>query len=187
MANGATNSGGRAGSPWRVAGWSIAALLLLLPLVAMRFTAEVNWTVSDFLFAGLMIGIVGVTFELTVRVTASNAARAAIAVALAAAFLTIWANGAVGMIGDEDNPFNLLFFGVIALALAGAIVARFRPAGMALAMAAAAVAQVAIAAIGLSTDPRGGVLSAAFGGLWLLSAALFRKAAREQQPADAAS
>jgi len=179
MANGAGNGGGRAGSPWRIAAWSIAALLLALPLVAMRFTDEVSWTVSDFLFAGLMIGLVGVTFELAVRMTANSAQRAAIAVALAAAFLTIWANGAVGMIGDEDNPFNLLFFGVIALALGGAVVARFRPAGMALAMAAAAIAQAALGIVGMASDLRGGVLSAAFGGLWLVSAALFRKGARE--------
>jgi hypothetical protein len=180
MANGAERGGGRARNPWRIAAWSIAALLLLLPLVAMRFTEEVSWTVSDFLFAGLMIAIVGATFELAVRMTANIPHRAAIAVALAAAFLTIWANGAVGMIGDEDNPFNLLFFGVIALALGGAVVARFRPAGMALAMVAAAVAQAALGVAGFASDPRGGVLSAAFGGLWLLSAALFRKAAREQ-------
>jgi hypothetical protein len=84
------------------------------------------------------------------------------------------------MIGSEGNPYNLLFGGVIVIALVGAVIARFRPAGLARAMIAAAIAQVGVAAVGLSTDVLGGVLSAAFAGLWLLAAALFRRAAREQ-------
>jgi hypothetical protein len=165
--------GGSRGSPWRIAGWSLAALVLLLPLVAMRFTSEVNWSPGDFIFAALLIGIVGLAFELTVRASADWAYRGGVAVALAAAFLTIWANGAVGMIGDEDNPYNLLFLGVIILALLGSVAARFRPRGMALAMTAAAIAQAALGILGASADLRGGILSTIFAGLWLLAALLF--------------
>ena len=171
----------RRSSPWRIAGWSVAVLILLLPLVAMRFTSEVNWTTGDFIFAALLIGGVGVIFELTVRVTRNWAQRAGVAAALATAFLTIWANGAVGMIGNEDNPYNLLFLGVILLALAGAVVARFRPGGMALAMTVAAVAQAILAIVGTSSDLRGGIISTLFAALWLLAAALFWQAA---DPAD---
>ena len=180
MAKEAENTGGRRWSGWRIAGWSVAALLLLLPLVAMQFTDEVNWTGSDFIFAGVLIGGVGATFELTVRMSRNHAYRAAVGIALAATFLTIWVNGAVGMIGSEANPYNLLFGGVLFIALIGAIVARFEPAGMARAMVAAAIAQVAVGAFGLSTDVRGAVLSMAFAAPWLLAAALFRKAAQEQ-------
>ena len=169
--------GGRRATPWRVIAWGTAALLLLLPAVAMQFTSEVNWTVGDFLFAGLLIGVVGVTYELTVRVTRSWAHRGAVVCALAAAFLTIWAIGAVGMIGSEENAYNLLFFGVIGVALIGSLIGRFRPAGMAVAMVVAAIAQVAVAAGGLRSDPRGAVLSAGFACLWLLAAWLFRRAA----------
>lgn len=172
------NGAGR-GSWWRVAGWSIGGLVLLLPLVAMRFTDEVNWTAGDFLFAGLLIGSVGLAYELAVRASASRAFRGGIAVALAASFLTVWVNGAVGMIGSEDNPYNLLFLGVILLALAGAAIARFRPPGMAFAMAAAALAQASLGIVGAFGDPRGGTLAAMFAGLWLLSALLFRNAARD--------
>jgi hypothetical protein len=179
MASEAEASGGRRRSRWRIAGWGMAALLLLLPLVAMRFTAEVNWTASDFVFAGVLFGGVGLAFELTVRHTANIAYRAGAAVALAGALLTIWVNGAVGMIGAEDNPYNLLFGGVLLIALAGAIAAWFAAAGMARAMLAAAAAQVTIGAIGLSADTRGGVLAMGFGASWLLAAALFGKAARE--------
>jgi hypothetical protein len=173
--------GGGRGNRWRIAAWSIAAFILVLPLIAMQFTAEVDWTAADFIFAGVVIGGTGLLFELAARMSRNVAYRAGIGLALAAAFLILWANGAVGMIGDEGNPYNLFFYGVILLALAGAVAARFRPAGMALAMVAAAVAQVAVAAIGLSTDLSGGVVSAAFAGLWLLSAALLGKAARQQR------
>jgi hypothetical protein len=187
MSNSGENTGGRRVSPWRIAGWGTAALLLLLPLVAMQFNSGVNWTAFDFVFAGLLIGGVGVAFELAVRMTRNNTHRAAVGAALAAAFLIIWANGAVGMIGSEDNPYNLLFYGVIVLALVGAIAVRFRPAGMSLAMLAAAIAHACVGAVGLFSDVRGGILSTAFAGLWLLSAALFRKAAREQIQAGAAA
>jgi hypothetical protein len=165
-------------SGWRIAGWGMAALILLLPLVAMRFTSEMNWTISDFVFIALLVGVVGVTVELTVKVTGNRSQRAAVAIALATAALTVLVNGAVGMIGDEDNAYNLLFLAVIGLALAGSAVMRFRPGGMAFAMAAAAIAQAALGIAGAFSDPRGGILSTMFAGLWLLSAWLFRQAAR---------
>ncbi len=177
-----SNSKGLGVNRGRLGAWSGAAALLLLPLIAMQFTDEVNWTVSDFIFAALMIGVAGLIMELTVRTSDGIAYRIAVGVAVAASFLTVWVNGAVGMIGDEDNPFNLLFGGVLLLALLGAIVARFRPAGMAAAMLAAALAQLVIGLIGLSSDLLGGVLSAAFAGLWLLSAAMFWNASRKERP-----
>ena len=176
MANGTHITGW---SPWRILGWGTAAALLLAPLIAMRFTSEVNWTPSDFAFAGLMLGGVGAIYELTVRRSSNPWYRAGTVFALAAAFLIVWANGAVGMIGDEGDPANLMFGGVLAIALIGAILARFRPGGMALAMAAAALAQAIAGGIGLTIDPLGGVLSTAFATLWLISAALFRNAARD--------
>ena len=128
-------------SGWlRWLGWGSAAALLLTPLVAMQFTSEVDWTIGDFVFAGIMFGTVGVLMELTVRASQSLAYRAGVAFALASAFFLIWVNLAVGIIGDEDNPANLMFFGVVLVGILGAIAARFRPRGMAIAMSVAAAA-----------------------------------------------
>lgn len=184
MAHEAGIVGRRRPNPWRIAAWSIAALLLLLPLVAMQFTSEVNWDETDFIFAGVLIGSVGLLVEVTVRTTKSLAYRSAVGLSLAASFMIVWANGAVGMIGNEDNPYNMLFLGVIALALLGCIAARFRAAGMALAMLGAAIVHGGVAVVGMAEDLRGGVLSLIFAGFWLLSAGLFRIAARR---ADAAA
>ena len=183
MAKGAESPGGRRSIPWRIVGWSIPALLLLLPLVAMQLTDEVTWTASDFVLAGVLFGSVGLAFEFIVRKSSSLAYRSGAALAVVAAFLTFWANGAVGMIGSEDNPYNLLFLGVLLVALLGAVVARLEPAGMARAMVLTAIAQATVGAFGLSADRLGGALSIGFAGMWLLAAALFWNAAREQASA----
>ncbi len=167
----ATQPIGTAGKlPWRMIGWGTAAALLALP-----YAAGAPWTLSDYIFAAMLFGLAGLAFELAVR-KGSGTYRAASAVALAAAFLTVWANGAVGMIGSEDNPYNLWFGGALAVALAGAIAARFEARGMAWAMAAAGIAQAAAGGFGLTMDFRGGLFSMAFAGLWLIAAALFRRA-----------
>lgn len=172
---------------WRIATWGSGAALVLLPLLAMLVTDEVDWGPEDFVFAGVLVAGVGVTFELAARMTRNRAYLAAVGVALAAAFVLIWGNAAVGVIGSEDNPANLMYFGVLAIGVAGAVVARFRPGGMARAMVATALAQAAVAVIALV----GGVgvagpvqpwdvvgLTGFFAALWLLSAWMFRIAAR---------
>ena len=174
--------------PWRPILWSIPVALLLLPAVAMQFTDEVDWNAFDFIFATVMFGSVGLVVELTVRSSRSIAFRAAVALALAAAFLIIWINGAVGIIGDEDNPANLMFGAVLAVALLGSLAALFRAPGMAIAMFAAAVAQLAVGVIALvggmaegPAAPYDVIGSTGFlGGMWLVSGLLFRKAARER-------
>ena len=163
---------------WRVAGWSVAAAVLLLPLVAMQFTSGVHWTPFDFFFAALMIGSVGLLFELAMRMNPNRFYRIGVGFALAAAFLLVWANGAVGMIGDEDNPYNLWFIALVPLALLGSAASRFRASGMAWVMAAAAVGQLLIAGFGAFADPRGGLFSALCAFPWLCSALFFRAAAR---------
>jgi hypothetical protein len=184
MANGTERN---RGAPWRIIGWGAAALILLTPLVAMQVTDEVDWDAFDFVFMGAVLGGVGLGLELTMKRTADAAYRAAAGVALAAAFLLVWMNAAVGLIGGEQEDANALYLGVPAVGLVGALLVRFRPAGLAWAMAAAALAQACVPLLAAAWDPalRPLALSAQvagltglFAGLWLLSAGLFRTAAR---------
>ena len=171
----------RSWSRWRLAAWSAAAALLLLPAVAMQFTEEVRWGPADFAFAAALVGAVGLGCELAARRTVNRAYRAAVGVALAAAFVLVWANAAVGVIGSEDHPANLMVYGVPAVGIAGALAARFRPRGMARALAATALAQLLVAVVALRAGPgSAGLITLGFAVLWLASAWLFRKAAREQ-------
>lgn len=114
--------------------WGGAAALLLLPLVAMQFTSEVNWTGSDFAVMGVMLGTVCVAFEVAVRVARTHAYVVGAGVAVVAGFLLTWINLAVGIIGNENNPANQIFFGVLLVAMFGAVFSRLRPLRLARAM-----------------------------------------------------
>lgn len=161
--------------------WAGAACLLLLPLVAMQFTREVQWTATDFMVMGGLLALACGALELAVRVARNHAYVLGACIAVALGFFTTWINLAVGIVGEPGNPANLAFFGVLAVALLGAAIARLRAQGMARAMAVAALAQVAAGAVALAQDSREGViLSAVFVALWLASAWLFGKAARQE-------
>ena len=154
-------------TPWRIAGWGTLAILLSLPAI-LRFP----WTGSDFVIAALLLGSVGAGIELLARLSGNVFVRLGGFVMAVTCFLTIWVNLAVGMIGD-DNAYNLLFLGVLAIAIGGALLVRYRSAGMVKVMLAAGALQVALGLGGYGMDPRGAVFSACFGLFWLLAAALF--------------
>jgi hypothetical protein len=127
----------------------VTAALLMVPLVAMQYTDEVVWTSFDFVFAAVLIGGTGLAFVTVKRLTGNIAYRGAAGLALLATFLLIWINGAVGIIGSEDNPANLLYFGVIAVEFLGVLAAGFRPRGMSFALFATALAVIMVPIIAL--------------------------------------
>ena len=127
----------------------VTAFLLLIPLVAMQFDMGVDWNLFDFIVAGALLFASGLTYELIARRAGNGAYRAAVGVAVAAALLLVWINLAVGIIGSEDNPANLMYFGVLFVGIVGAIFARLRPRGMARALFAAAFAQALVPVIAL--------------------------------------
>ena len=187
MAGNAKNSGGRRGSRWRIAAWAVAvALILLLPLLAMQVTDEVAWDLADFAVAGALLFGAGLTYELVARKIGSIAYRAAVGIAVATALLLVWMNLAVGIIGNEDNDANLMYIGVLAVGLIGALIARFQPRGMARALFATALALMLVAVIALlaglgspGSEPLEIVaVNGFFVALFVGSALLFRKAAR---------
>ena len=159
--------------------------LLMIPLIAMQFTDEVQWSPLDFVFAGLLLFGTGLTYLLVAKRTVNLAYRAGAGVALFAALFLIWANGAVGLIGSEDEPANLMYGGVLAVLIIGAIAVRLRSRGMAITMFATAAAQALVAiialAIGLQNLPESSVVEIVkVNALWVflftVSGMLFRNA-----------
>ncbi len=165
------------------------AFILLLPLLAMQITDEVVWDLADFAVAGALLVGTGLADELGARMTGNTAYRAAVGLAVVAALILVWMNLAVGLIGSEDNPANLMYGGVLVVGIIGAIIARFRPHGMARALFATALAQALVPVIALiigkpqvtSVEVFLGVLgvNAFFVMLFVGSALLFRRAARK--------
>lgn len=180
--------------------WGGATLLLMLPAVAMRFTAEVDWDVRDFLVMGVMLGVACGLYEFAAWLSGSPVYRLAFGIAVVTGFLTVWVNLAVGMLGSEGNPINLMFGGVLLVAATGSLLARFRADGMARAMGVTAGTQVLAAAIGLALGVSGDAggspgpvsyreafLTACFALPWLVSSMLFRRAAYDRARAGRAS
>ncbi len=168
----------------RMAVWGGAAALMLAPAVATQVTDEMAWDSTDFILVATLLAAACGAWELAIRKTGSWAYSAGAIVAAGTAFLLFLVNGAVGFIGNESDPVNLVFFGVLTVAFGGAIIVRFRPEGMARAMAVTAGAQVAAGALGVMMVPdvRGFLLGTAmFVPLWLLSSRLFARAAREER------
>lgn len=177
MAGAAGKTGWR-GQAWRMALWGGLIALLLLPLAAMQVTEEVAWDRQDFVLFAVMLAVVGGAIEAGVRLSGDRAYRFGVAVAAVAGFLLVWANLAVGVIGNEENPLNAMFGGVLLVGIIGAAIARFGAAGMARAMIAMAVAQVVVAAVAQAYGHFIWPMTVVFAAIWLGSAALFRKAAR---------
>lgn len=174
----------------RMTVWMVLiGVILAIPLVAMQYTEEVAWTTFDFIAAGGMLGAAALTYELTTMNKVSPAYRAAVALAVGTAFALVWANGAVGVLGDEDNGANLLFLGVFAVGFIGTVAAGLQPARMAHAMSATACTQLAVALVALILAWGNALevaLTAAFSLGWFASAFLFHLAARGQKPSKLA-
>lgn len=163
------------------------AAVLLIPLMAMQFTSEVNWTLSDFVVMGIIVFIPSYLFEIALRSAWTTTYKMAAAIALAASFLLVWVNAAVGIIGD--GPANLLYLTVIVMGVIGALMARAKPRGMSLTLFGMAVVQLAVTVIGLIVaypDVSPGVipvlgLGGFFAVLFAVSATLFQQAVEHRR------
>ena len=183
MAANLTNANPQRWSALRKLPWIVAAIILLLPAVAMQFNVEgVVWTASDFIVMGVILLIACGSFEVLARSAPNFAYLAAAAIAIGTGFLMVWANLAVGIVGDGINGANLMFFGVVLVAIVATLLARFRAPAMAPAMFATAGALVLAIAIALAvfgaTALEAG-LTMVFVAGWLVSAALFRLSAKQ--------
>lgn len=79
-----------------------ALLLLLLPLVAMQFTDEVNWSTSDFVAMGTLLLSLSVVTELILRFAKNTSAKLLLIGLALLFFVLIWIELAVGIF---NSPF----------------------------------------------------------------------------------
>jgi hypothetical protein len=92
----------------------VTACILLLPLVAMQVTDEVDWDVADFVFAGILLGGTGLLLELAARKPGNLAYRAAAALIGVAAIV----------LGEADDAPGLVLFGCLLIVATVALALR---------------------------------------------------------------
>ena len=166
--------------------------VLAIPLIAMPFTAEVNWDVTDFLVMGSMLLAIGLSYELIARKSDRTVYRVAFGVGLLGALLLFWVNGAVGIIGNEGQDANLLYGFVIVTGVVGSILSRFKAKGMSVTLYSVAVVQMLVPVIALLIWPPSvtswspGVLTVFllngfFAFLFCISGVLFARAAENKE------
>jgi len=160
--------------------WAIVVLFILLIPLAMQFTNEVQW--NEAIAYGVILLAIGGIYELWQWLKKRNITyRSAFIVGFMAAFFIGWVNGAVGIIGSEDNPANLLYGAVFIVGL----ISRFKPLGMARTLFVAALVQLLIPVFALFIWPaqtswgEAGVIgvfvfNSIFAILFIVSAMLFR-------------
>ncbi|MCP2037824.1 hypothetical protein [Chryseobacterium sp. HSC-36S06] len=82
--------------------YTVPAALLLMPLIAMQFTKEVDWSGSDFIIGGILLfGTAGV-IDLVLRNVKTAKNRIIFSLLVLAVLFLVWAELAVGVFG---TPF----------------------------------------------------------------------------------
>lgn len=147
----------------------------------MHFMDQVEWTAFDFVVFASMLIAVCIGIEIAMHLSTRWSYRLAAIIAVGGGFLMVWANLAVGIIGNEENPQNLMFYAVLVIGLAGALFTRFDASGLKWTLRLMAGAQVLVAIIAAALDwallP---VFTLFYVALWLVAAELFNKAELHQ-------
>lgn len=81
---------------------SFAAGLLLIPLVAMQFSDEVDWKGFDFLVMGVLLVGTALVCEFILKNVYKKATRIALCLAAVGILVLVWMELAVGIFG---TPF----------------------------------------------------------------------------------
>lgn len=77
----------------------LAELLLLIPVFAMIFAGSVNWTIGDFVVAGVVLAGMGLAFTLVVS-GRNNPRQVLMGLIIVILLIFVWIELAVGIIGS---------------------------------------------------------------------------------------
>ncbi len=130
----------------------VTGVILFIPFMAMQFSNEVNWSLFDFIFAGVFIFGIGSIYKLLTRKKGNIIYRISTGLFLISILMIIWINGAVGILGIEGNPANFLYGGVILTGIFGSLIAQFKSKGMAITLFSMAVVQLLVPVIAFMTS-----------------------------------
>ncbi|HEX2099533.1 MAG TPA: hypothetical protein VHF69_02650 [Candidatus Synoicihabitans sp.] len=153
------------------------------------------WDIADFVIVWVILAAAVAGYQLVASRAYNQTYRLATGLAVVTGVFLLWVNGAVGLIGSENNPANAMYLGVLLIGLIGVAIARLRPLGMARALFATAAAQFLVPVVALllwRPDFSPGVvqvftLNFAFVLAFVASALLFRHAGTKPGRVDTAA
>ena len=74
-------------------------LLLLIPLIAMQLTEEVNWTIADFIIAATLLISTGLILTYIIKKVKKPIFRIVLSMTLLIILMLVWIELAVGIFG----------------------------------------------------------------------------------------
>ena len=80
----------------------IVGIILLIPMIAMQLTDEVNWSFFDFVIMGVMLSITGLALGIIIKKIKDYKYRNIFITIIVMIFLLTWAELGVGLFG---TPF----------------------------------------------------------------------------------
>ena len=156
--------------------------------IRFNFKSTIMPLFVQFLLLGLFgLALYGFYRFLTSRVPDNRYYKYGIAVAMVTGFLLFWVNGAVGIIGSENNDANMFYPAVLLGAFLASLAVRFKPEKLfwVANVSAACFAVIAVLALVFKVGVSGPVwpwdvvwITAFFMGMLVVAGMLFRNAAR---------
>ena len=73
----------------------VTAGILLVPFIGMQFSQDVNWTLSDFIIAGVVLFTTGILLDVAIKKAGKYKAAAILAIIVL--FIWLWVELAVGL------------------------------------------------------------------------------------------
>lgn len=77
----------------------LVVLLLLVPGISILFTNEVNWSIQDFIIAGILLLSIGLAIEFILRKVRNKQNRIALIIIILMLLILTWIELAVGIFG----------------------------------------------------------------------------------------
>lgn len=135
--------------------WIIVAILILAIHFLMQFppfSYEVQWN-ETIAYAVIFLAMGGAYELLRWLWTREKTYRIAFIIGFLSMFFLGWISGAVGIIGSENNPANLMYWAVPLVAVVGSLISRMKPRGMTYTMFATAIVHFLVPVFALFVWP----------------------------------
>lgn len=127
----------------RIIIWSFISVIIVAIRWIILLTDQSQW--SEALGYSMILGIIGITYELWMWLkTQTKIYCLALLIGLGWMLFLGLANGAVGIIGSENNPANLMYWAVFAVRIIGSLISHLRSRGMRITLFMTAFVQLSI-------------------------------------------